>query len=598
MQVVALGGTAQVSQPVPSVKETVVVLGSLEPVSLGDSSRTVVAIDTQQHALAYQDLEDYLRTDASVDIQQRAGAGVMADISVRGASFEQTLVLLNGLRMDDVETSHFNLDVPVPLIAIGGLNILHGTGSTLYGSDAIGGVADFLTWKPTASTLRLRSGVGSFGENQQAFLASYVGSRWSEALAGSRDFSDGFIPDRDYRTEGASSESWISSRMGTTDLLFAGDDRAFGAAGFYGNYSSWERTKGWFASARQEFNSHTEAAVAYRRHSDIFLLERDQPLGYKNQHIDDGFEGVVRDRREIAKDTMLLWGLEENTDQIRSTNLGDHGRNRSAAYAQAEWRLPGHFSISAGLREELFSGGRWVSSPTIAGTRWLRHSLKLHGAAGYGYRIPTYLDLYYADPATIGNPNLMPESAWNFEAGLDWFPRDNLTWTTTVFYSRQRNTIDYTRASAADPWQASNLRGLHFSGVETALDWRLCHSQQLKASWTLLVGAQDALHGLQSEYVFNYPTNNGRLEWTWTPSHGVLIDSRLGVVQRFHADPYPVWDTSVARASGRIRPYLQMTNLSNTGYEEIVGVRMPGRSVVGGVEFTLKSATTHEHSAP
>jgi outer membrane cobalamin receptor len=598
LSLAARDATPQTSQqPVPSVKETVVVLGGVAPVSHGDSSRTVVAIDTQQHALAFQDLEDYLRTDASVDIQQRAGAGVMADISVRGASFEQTLVLLNGLRMDDVETSHFNLDVPVPLIAIDGLNILHGTGSTLYGSDAIGGVADFLTWKPTASTLRLRSGVGSFGENHQAFLGSYVGSRGSEVLAASRDFSDGFIPDRDYRTEGASSESWISSRIGTTDLLFTGDDRAFGAAGFYGNYNSWERTKGWFASATQQLNSHTEAAVAYRRHSDIFLLERDQPLGYKNQHLDDGFEGVVRDRREIAKDTTLLSGLEGNTDQIRSTNLGDHGRNQGAGYAQAEWRVPGHSSISAGLREELFSGERWVSSPMIAGALWLPHSLKVHGAAGYGFRIPTYLDLYYKDPVTVGNPNLKPESAWNFEAGVDWFPRDNLAWTTTVFHSRQRNTIDYTRASVADPWQASNLPGLHFSGVETALDWRLGHSQQLKASWTLLVGAQDALHGLQSEYVFNYPTNNGRIEWTWTSSHGVLIDSRLGVVQRFHADPYPVWDSSVARASGRIRPYLQMTNLSNTGYEEIVGVRMPGRSLVGGVELSL-SSKAHEHSAP
>ena len=150
---VAVEAKAQTSQqPVPPVKQTVLVLGSVAPVSLADSSRVVVVIDTQQHALAFQDVEDYLRTDASVDIQQRAGAGVMADISVRGASFEQTLVLLNGLRMDDVETSHFNLDIPIPLIAIGSLNILHGTGSTLYGSDAIGGVADFLTWKPTAST--------------------------------------------------------------------------------------------------------------------------------------------------------------------------------------------------------------------------------------------------------------------------------------------------------------------------------------------------------------------------------------------------------------------------------------------------------------
>jgi outer membrane cobalamin receptor len=89
-----LEAKAQVPQPVPSAKETVVVLGSVEPVSQGDSSRTVVAIDTQQHALAFRDIEDYLRTDASVEIQQRAAAGVMADISIRGASFEQTLVLL------------------------------------------------------------------------------------------------------------------------------------------------------------------------------------------------------------------------------------------------------------------------------------------------------------------------------------------------------------------------------------------------------------------------------------------------------------------------------------------------------------------------
>lgn len=157
LSLAVLEAKAQTSQqPLHSAKETVVVVGSVKPVSLGDSSRTVVAIDTQEHALAFQDVEDYLRTDASVDIQQRAAAGVMADISLRGASFEQTLVLLNGLRMNDVETSHFNLDVPAPLMAIGGLNILHGTGSTLYGSDAIGGVTDFLTWKWSLRVCRRR----------------------------------------------------------------------------------------------------------------------------------------------------------------------------------------------------------------------------------------------------------------------------------------------------------------------------------------------------------------------------------------------------------------------------------------------------------
>jgi outer membrane cobalamin receptor len=584
---------SQSPQTIPPVSTTVVVLGDVEPVSLGESARTVVPLDAQEHPLASQDLEDYLRTDSSVDIQQRAGAGVMADISVRGASFEQTLVLLNGLRMDNVETSHFNLDLPVPLAALGKIDVLHGTGSTLYGSDAIGGVIDFMTFEPDATTLRIRAGAGSYGEDQEGLLGSMVGKRWSEVVAADRDRSTGFIYDRDYRTESASSETRFKSALGTSDLLFAGDDRAYGADQFYGNYPSWERTKGWFAALSQKFNEHTDAAVAYRRHSDIYVLLRDDPSYYKNQHIDDGFDGSVRDRREIFKNTTLLTGLEEDTDQIRSTNLGDHGRNRGAGYGDVEWRIAGKGLISAGLREEVFSGGRVVSSPTFAGTLWLPHSVKLRASAGYGFRLPTYLDLYYSDPTTLGNPNLKPESAWNYEGGADWFPSAHIAASVTAFYSQQKNTIDYTRASSNDLWQATNLPGLHFTGVESSLNWRPNSSQQLKLSWTLLKGTQSSLNGLQSEYVFDYPVNNGRVEWTWNLKHGLLLQSRLGVVERYTEAPappqapYAVWDVSAVREVGRFRPYLQMTNLANTGYQEIANVRMQGRGFVGGVEFVL-----------
>jgi vitamin B12 transporter len=580
-------GAQQPSQGVAPVSATVVVSGNATPISLGESPRTVTVMDMQQHPLAYQNIEDYLRTDASVDIQQRGAAGVMSDISVRGASFEQTLVLINGLRINNAETSHFNLDLPLPLATLGELNILHGAGSTLYGSDAIGGVAAFMTWRPDTTSLRLRAGAGSFGENQQGVIATYAGRHWNEVIAGDRDFSTGFIPDRDYRTEDVSTETWLGTRLGTTDVLLSGDDRAFGADQFYGSYNSWERTKGWFAALTQQFDPHTQAAVAYRRHSDIYLLERDQPLGYKNQHIDDGFQGALRDQRDVFKNTTLLAGLEELTDQIQSTNLGQHGRNRGAGYADIEWHAPARGTVSAGLREEIFSGGRVVSSPMFAASWWMPHAMKLHGSVGYGFRIPTYLDLYYSDPTTLGNPNLKPESAWSYEGGLDWFPGSRVAMTLTVFYSSQKDTIDYTRASPAQPWQASNLPGLHFTGVEGAFDWQANRSQHVKVSWTLLQGAQSALHGLQSEYVFNYPVNNGRIEWTWNVKRAVLVQSRLGVVQRFQKDPYPVWGMSFVREIGFLHPYLQMTNLTNTGYEEIIGVRMPGRGFIGGIEFML-----------
>jgi iron complex outermembrane receptor protein len=588
----------QTTPAAPAVSSTVVVLGQLEPAALGESARTVTQMDAQAHPLASQDAEDYLRTDASVDIQQRAGAGVLNDISVRGASFEQTLVLVNGFRIDDAETAHFNLDLPVPLGALGGINVLHGEGSTQYGSDAIGGAVDFLTLDPLADTLRLRAGAGSFGEDQEGVLGSLVGKRWSEVAAGDRDRSTGFANDRDYRSENASSETRFASPLGRTNLLFAGDGRAFGANDFYGPYNSWERTKGWFAAVTQQLGEHTVADADYRRHSDIFVLLRDDPSYYKNQHIDDSYEGDIRDRRELFHHGTLLTGIEETTDEIHSNSLGNHGRNRAAGFAEFEWRVPQKWSVAAGLREEFFdgsaaNGGTVVSSPMASATRWLPHALKLRAAVGHGFRQGTYVDLYYNDPVTIGNPKLKPESAWNYEGGLDWYPTGKLAATLTVFTSRQTDTIDYTRASPAAKWQATNLGALNFTGIESSLDWQPGLAQHLKLGYTFEHGTQSALNGLQSEYVFNYPTHNARIEWTWNVKRRLLLQSRLGVVQRYGQTEYPVLSVSAVHETGRWRPYLQATNLTNTGYAELSGpppVRMPGRGFTGGVELVLTHA--------
>jgi iron complex outermembrane receptor protein len=552
-------------------------------------------LDPQEYPLAFQDIEDYLRTDSSVDIEQRGAAGVQADISIRGGSFEQTLVLVNGLRINDAETSHFNLDLPVPLQALSGIDVLRGAGSTLYGSDALAGVADFITSKPEANALRLRSGIGSFGENQQGLLGSVMSGKWQQTVAGNRDFSTGFIPDRDYRTEDGSSESWLTSPLGQTDILLAGSDRPFGAAGFYGNYDSWERTKGWFASLEQSFDPKTDAAVAYRRHSDIFVLLRDDPSVYKNQHIDESWEGALRRKQPLFKDTTLYYGVEEDTDQIQSNNLGHHGRNRSAGYLDLDFLATDHWTLSTGLREEVLSGGQFVTSPMLAGSLSLNPSLKLRASAGYGFRLPTYTDLYYSDPTTLGNANLKPESAWNFDGGLDWYPNTRTVASVTVFYSRQHDTIDYVRASPTDLWQASNLNRVRFTGVETSFAFHPSATQEVKLSWTALAGAQNALHGLQSEYVFNYPVNNANFEWMDTLHHQLLIRTRVAVTERFHQTPYPVWDLSFSRPTSRLRPYLQLTNLSNTGYQEILGVPMPPRAFVGGVEINLRKTERQGH---
>jgi iron complex outermembrane receptor protein len=109
----------------------------------------------------------------------------------------------------------------------------------------------------------------------------------------------------------------------------------------------------------------------------------------------------------------------------------------------------------------------------------------------------------------------------------------------------------------------------------------------VRISWTGLQGAQSALHGLQSEYVFNYPVENIHATWTAALGRAFAISNSVQVAERYQQTVYPVWNAELTHDSGRIRPYLRLSNLSNTGYQEISGVAMPGRSIMGGFAFQL-----------
>ncbi len=618
---------------VPSApSETMVVLGSATPVPLAESPRSVEVLPLQGKKLAAESPQDFLRQDSSVFLEERGAGGGQADIVLRGGSFEQTLVLLNGFRINDAQTSHHNLDLPVPLEAMDSIQVLEGAGSTLHGVDALSGVVDFLTAAPDHDSVYLRAGEGSFESNEETLMAAATRGRWSGRATAERNFSTGFMADpdstagcdpqqvyrdcqddRDYRNMDASAESWLGSRLGVTDLLFASSDRSFGANQFYGPYNSWERTKGWFASARQELGTHTVAAFGYRRHTDDFVLLRNDPAIYENNHIDGSWQASLRRTMNLPAGSLLLTGLEADGDSIQSYNfsggvtsfaLGIHARNRGAGYVDFDWNPPQRrWNLSAGAREEIFSGGaQAVFSPELAGSLRITQQLKLRASGGYGFRIPTYTDLYYSDPTTLGDPHLKPESAWSGDGGADWAPSSRVTLSVTGFYSQQHDTIDYVRsATVPNPnlpvsceingvqqpnmWCADNLNGLHFAGVESTFTWIPMKSQTVRIAWTGLHGAQSALHGLESEYVFNYPVENIHATWTATLHHNFAIANTVQLVQRYQQTVYPVWNAMLTHDAGKLRPYLRFSNLSNTGYQEISGVNMPPRTILGGIAF-------------
>lgn len=575
------------AQPPSTEPQTVLVTGTAVPIPLAEADRDVSALPvTLAERPLFDSWFDLLQLDPGLDLRQRAPGGFIADLSIRGATFGQTLVLLNGVRLNDAQTGHFNLDLPVPLDMISGLEVMKGSGSTLYGSDAIGGVVNVITRPVETPSLRILTAVGNFGTNQQHLLGAFGGPRLSQEVAVARDFSSGFAPDRDYRNLAVSSLTSVRPRWGAAGLLLAYSDRPYGADRFYGPYPSWERTKTWFASLHQDLGRHTEAGFAFRRHTDLFVLFRDRPRIYTNRHSLESWQGDLRRHEDLPAHAVLSYGVEGLADSITSTNLGVRSRTRGSGYVFYDIRALRRFGFSAGLREEVYGSRQVATSPSLSGAAWLSARLKLRASASRAFRLPSYTDLYYSDPANRGNPNLRPESATSYEAGLDAYARPHLRASFTVFQRRSTDGIDYVRPAGTAVWQATNFDRLHFTGVEAAAVYEPLAGQHFSASFAALRGVTGPAL-LQSKYAFNYPAHSGILEWRGVFRNVLIARTRLGVVDLVNRGPYAVWDVSASRAAGRVRPFLQLRNLGNTVYQEIPAVRMPGRGVLGGLEFVL-----------
>jgi len=565
-----------------------IVTGVAEPAPLDEADRDVAVLPLpEKERPLYDSWFDLLGLDAALDLQQRAPGGFLADLSIRGATFGQTLVLLNGMRISDVQTGHFNLDLPIPLEMLSGVEVLKGSGSTLYGSDAIGGVVNARTEPLETPDLRLFTSFGNFDTNEQHLIADIGGLRWSEELSAARDFSEGFAYDRDYRNLSLGSLSTLKSALGATSILLAYSDKPYGANQFYGPYPSYERIKTWFTSVHQNLGSKTEANFAYRRHTDLFVLFRYDPQIYLNRHIDDSWQGSLRRHEDLPHHAFLSYGAEGLSESIDSTNLGIHSRTRGSAYAVYDLRFAKRFSFSAGIREEVYGSRQVATSPSVSGAAWLNARFKLRASLSRAFRLPTFTELYYSDPADLGNPNLKPESATSYEGGMDAYLNKKLHASVTVFQRRDSNDIDYVRANPNDIWVATNFDKLHFTGVEASADYTPVSGQTIGVAFTALHGLSANGDILMSKYTFNYPVESAVVQWRGSISGRVIARTRIGIVNRLQHYPYTVWDASAGYAVGRVRPYLQLTNLTNADYQEILAVAMPSRGIVGGVELVL-----------
>ena len=580
-----------VSKSAPTARQPdVVVTGSWGPLPLEESDRSVNAYSLRSSFLLFGSLADALDLDSSVQVQSRAPNGVQGDISIRGGSFAQTLVMLNGIRLSDAQSAHHNFDIPVPLDAIERVEVLRGSGSTLYGSEAVGGVINVVT-RPISDEdtweMRLRSGYGSFGTNEESGFLAFKAGPWSQRFSFERELSDGFRDDREYRSLSLASESWLKTKFGLTRVLLSTLDKPFGADQFYGNYNSWERTKTWLATLSQDLGKNTVFSLGYRRHTDLYELLRDDPAYYTNRHEDETWDIAIRRHDALGKVVQISYGAEGLADHVDSNNLGVHSRKQGAVYGGLDIRSWRRFSFSVSSRQEFYGHGQTIAVPAVSGGYWLSSKVKLRGAVNRAFRRPNYTDLYYHDPTTSGNPNLKPERAMNYEGGADVYLPHRWRASVTVFSRHETNDIDYIRANSSDIWQALNFTSLTFTGVEASLVWSMQNSGRLEVQYTALHGAEGALQGYQSEDVFNYPTQQAVVSWERASSRGWLARARLGATNQYQRNAYVLVDGYLAWTRSPLHPYLRLTNLTNADYQPVYGVVMPGRAALIGVEWCV-----------
>jgi iron complex outermembrane receptor protein len=566
-------------------RETVVVTATATPVPFDNLARAVTVLTRDQIArLPARSIPDLLRFAASVDVRERGEHGMQADFSIRGASFGQTLVLVNGVRLNDAQSGHHNGDIPVPVEAIERIEVLYGAGSSLYGADAFGGTINIITRTTDDSAAASVTG-GSFSTADGALRWS----RGTRSIAAEATRSSGFTSTRDFWGVSAGAETNLGE---DGRLRFGHVRKEFGAKGFYGASPSREWTDQTLATFEQRILEgsawRANGRASYRTHGDRFLWDERTPGLFENRHRTHAALAGLKLQRALPNASRLTAGAEMGGDWITSTNLGAHRFARAGLFAEVEHRLGGRAVVYPGIRYDSFSsfGDSW--SPSISASAWLGTSLKVRGAAGHAFRIPTFTELYYRDPAHEASGALSPETAWSGEAGADWLIGPTWLASATVFGRRERDVIDWVRTSAAEKWRTTNLRRVDTSGVELDLR-RFVGSGMVGLQYAWLSSRADDVSYI-SKYVLEYARHSVAVVASVDLPWRLGLGERIAFTERADRRHYWVVDARIARTAGAFSLFVEGTNLLDTSYQEIIGVDMPGRAIVAGIRLSSGDA--------
>jgi len=588
----SMSGTGLVAQtPGFALDSLRVQVTSRTPSALPSTTRAVRVITAIDIARApARTVAEVLSAALGLDVLSRSAA--QTDLSIRGGSFEQVLVLVDGMPMSDPQTGHFDLDLALPLAEIERIEVLSGGASALYGSDAMTGVVNIVTrrggrgWEASGEH-------GTFGTLGAS--ASAAGALGAVHLRGGAEFrhSDGHRAGTDFEN--------VQGRLAAESPIAGGALRAeaahamrdFGAANFYAAYPSYEETRTTTAALSwtplRRTGTTVEPRLSFRRHQDDFVLFRAEPARYRNLHESRRYGGEVVVRRTPTEQLGVAAGGDAYEERLESSRLGDHAERRMAVFAELSAGAGGAAALTGGLRYDHHStfGGFWA--PSVAAAFWPRPAVRLRASATRGFRSPTLNDRFYEDPANVGNPELGPERSQEVEVGLDVEMGHAGRVGLSAFRRSASDLIDWVRpvGAASDPWRTRNVAQATFRGVEAEYTVRGPADGRWSATAALLTFESAPADGYVSKYALRPLREVLAVAVEQRLVSGSAIYARGSHARRSGESPHFLLDgrLTLQRQMGEL--FVDGRNLTNAVYRDVsvVPANAPAPAPPGAVEF-------------
>ena len=578
--------------------ENVVVKTNRIQIPFSDASRSIDIITTAQlEAAPVESIAEALQYYSGIDIRQRGVHGVQADASIRGGTFEQVLILINGIKMVDPQTGHHALNIPVHLQDIERIEILKGPGARIYGQNAFSGAINIITKKhkdrmASVSVTGGENNTGGFG-----FSAALPSDKYAQHISFNRNFSEGYKYNTDYNISNFFYQSNFDLSNNDISVTAGFVEKEFGANGFYASpdfMDQYEETQTSLVAVELD-NSNSNRSIKprlyWRRNQDEYIFVRNNPSIYRNLHINNTL-GLELNTMFFNKIGITGVGFDFQTIRLQSNNLGIHDRKVATAFLEHRFSfINNDLDITPGISYSYFSdfGSNFLPGIDV-GYRVSNH-IKLFANAGYTYRTPSFTDLYYSDPANIGNEDLLPESAFTYEAGIK-FLKNNHSISLSYFNREGNDQIDWTKNQETDPWQPQNFQTIIMKGVDANIQIDLTNSLKRKSWLRLAYTFIDSEIPVNENVFSRYALENLKHQVIGGLSVNLFSNLHYSIFARYNdrvtMDDYTVVDTKLSWQTDQFTAYIKANNLTDEKYLETNLVEMPGRWILGGVQWRFR----------